>query len=99
MNEHLEQSTYLVSTRAKCIIFDFPLPIGSMRYRDASTTPLTPPKSKCASGCATDVSTMTHAPRGKSARHDLKIVMKFFVFRKDLQSECFLSLDFYLKTQ
>ena len=66
-----------MSTRAKCMIFDFPLPIGSMWYRDASTTPLTPPKSKCASGWATLVSTITQAPRGKSALHDLELHWEF----------------------
>lgn len=40
--------TYLMSTRDKCIILDRPLPQGSIKYLDARTTPLTPPKSKLA---------------------------------------------------
>lgn len=66
-------ATYFVSTLARCIIFDFPLPQGSIKYLEAKTTPLTPPKSNEASGCSMDVSITTHAPRGKSDLQDLKI--------------------------
>lgn len=65
---------YLMSTRDKCIIFERPLPHGSIKYRDASTTPLTPPNSKLAWAWSTDVSTMTQAPRGKSERQDLQAI-------------------------
>lgn len=45
----MKEKTYLISTRDKCIILERPLPQGSIKYRDARTTPLTPPKSKVAS--------------------------------------------------
>lgn len=50
---------------------DLPDPQGSMRYLEASTIPLTPPSITGPSGCSTDVSTMTHAPLGKSVLQDL----------------------------
>lgn len=53
--------TYFMSTRAKCMIFDFPGELGSIRYREAKTTPRTPPNSSEASMCSTDVSTITQA--------------------------------------
>lgn len=60
-----------MSTRDKCMILDRPVPQGSIKYLDASTTPLTPPKSRLASAWSTDVSTITQAPRGRSERQDL----------------------------
>lgn len=61
-----------MSTLDRCMIRDFPLPQGSMRYRDASTIPLTPPARTGPSSCSTEVSTITHAPLLSSVRQDLK---------------------------
>jgi len=55
---------------------DLPDPQGSMRYLEASTIPLTPPSITGPSGCSTDVSTMTHAPFGKSVLQDLSQIME-----------------------
>lgn len=64
--------TYFASIRAKCITFALSFPLGSIKYRDAKITPRAPPiKSWDALLWATDVSTITHAPRGKSDRQDL----------------------------
>lgn len=72
-------SSHFVSTLAKCIIFDFPPPHGSIKYREASTTPRTllPPRleeevSRGALPWSTEVSTITQAPFGKFVRHDLE---------------------------
>jgi hypothetical protein len=67
----LTTGTYLVSTLERCMMRDLPDPHGSMRYLEASTIPLTPPSITGPSGCSTDVSTMTHAPFGKSVLQDL----------------------------
>jgi hypothetical protein len=53
------------------MIRDLPDPQGSIRYLEASTIPLTPPSITGPSGCSTDVSTMTHAPLGRSVLQDL----------------------------
>lgn len=55
---------------------DLPDPQGSMRYLEASTIPLTPPSITGPSGCSTDVSTMTHAPLGKSVLQDLSQIQE-----------------------
>lgn len=53
------------------MIRDLPDPQGSIRYLDASTIPLTPLSITGPSGCSTDVSTITHAPLGRSVLQDL----------------------------
>lgn len=61
-----------MSTLDRCMIRDFPLPHGSMRYLEASTIPLTPPASMGPSLCSTEVSTITQAPLLNSVRQDLE---------------------------
>jgi hypothetical protein len=53
------------------MILDLPDPQGSIRYLEARTIPLMPPSITGPSGCSTDVSTMTHAPLGRSVLQDL----------------------------
>ena len=60
-----------------CASLDLPEPQGSIRNRDASVTPRTPPI-KGASGCSTEVATRTQAPFGKSVLHDLKRHIKTY---------------------
>jgi hypothetical protein len=70
-----------VSTLDRCMIRDLPDPQGSMRYLEASTIPLTPPSITGPSGCSTDVSTMTHAPLGRSVLQDLTRIENCYYVR------------------
>jgi len=63
---------------------DLPDPQGSMRYLEASTIPLTPPSITGPSGCSTDVSTMTHAPLGKSVLQDLSQIEECHLYSNTL---------------
>ena len=65
------QATNLMSILLMWVSRDFPEPHGSMRYRDASTTPRTPPMSDD-SGCSIDVDINAHTPRGRSVLQDLR---------------------------
>ena len=60
-----------MSTREICVSLDLPVPQGSIRYLDASSTARTPPRSS-ALGCSIEVDIKTQAPLGRSDRQDLQ---------------------------
>jgi hypothetical protein len=68
--------THLVSVRTIWVTLDLPEPQGSIRNRDASTTPLTPPNTG-ASACSIDVATSTQEPFGRPVLHALENMTSF----------------------
>ena len=63
-------SSHLKSMRVMCVTRDLPVPQGSIRKWDASSTALKLPSSS-ALGCSTEKDTMAQAPFGRSVVHDL----------------------------
>lgn len=61
---------YLRSALQMCVTLERPMPLGSMRYWDVSTTALTPP-STCGLSCSTEMEMSRQAPRGRSVRQRL----------------------------
>ena len=67
-----------MSTLEICVSLDFPVPHGSIRNLDASSTARIPPRS-WARGWSTEVDIKTHAPFGRSERHDLEEKMQLHI--------------------
>lgn len=61
---------YLRSALQMCVTLERPMPLGSMRYWDVSTTALTPP-STCSLSWSTEMEMSRQAPRGRSVRQRL----------------------------
>lgn len=66
----LEVRPHLRSTLEIWVSLVLPVPQGSRRYCDSSTTPLTAPM-RGLSSCSTDTHTSAHEPLHRSVRHDL----------------------------
>lgn len=62
--------SYLRSALQMCVTLERPMPLGSMRYCEVSTTALTPP-STCSLSCSTEMEMSRQAPRGRSVRQHL----------------------------
>lgn len=66
-----EVCPHLRSTLEMCVSRVLPVPQGSRRYWESSTTPLTAPV-RGLSSCSTDTHTSAQEPLHRSVRHDLR---------------------------
>ena len=78
-----------MSTLEICESLDFPVPQGSIRYLDASSTARIPPR-RSALGWSIEVDIKTQAPFGRSERQDLE--KNIIIYDPRHENTCFLRM-------